>query len=103
MKNHGSDQTEWAGRLPARTVSSAEGQVHRASPALAGRTGRTNCEDSQSGIATISEPVHSILKWEDRNQQMVYDLASKRFSLRFNCKRHQIRPVIAFFVSSCMI
>jgi hypothetical protein len=49
----------------------AEGQVDGASPALAGRTGQTSCKDSQSGIATISKPVHSILKWEERNQQMV--------------------------------
>jgi Alcohol dehydrogenase GroES-like domain len=62
-------------------------EQNRASPALAGRTGQTSCEDSQSGIVTISKPVHSVLKWEERINKWstiwfqkagsVYDLIAK--------------------------
>jgi hypothetical protein len=59
MKNHGSDQAEWAGRLPARTVSSG------CSPTIPGF--QTVCGSSLRSVKTV------------------YDLAERnRVSLRFN-------------------
>jgi len=61
MKNHGSDQAEWAGRFPARTVLSG-------------------CSPTIPGFQTVCD---SSL----RRVQTVYDLAeNSRVSLRFNWK-----------------
>jgi hypothetical protein len=45
----------------------------------------------------ISKPVHPILKWEERNQQMVYDLTAIDSASRSSAFVHCARWPVASF------